>query len=235
MRPAKLGKHSRRGGYAWIDIRSGPAEYGPASSGNGFVSEGSLPSPGQGLSLPAAIASTVWRTVQHLFLPVPSSLARPFSSHVIIHVMEMTDMQTSGEKEAEDARRKAWAEVVAELQKMAVGAQTFELHFRQISLDQCELCAASLALALRDHTSRVLDGLQSLRTVVHQHIDSKELRDWLGKYGDEFWGLRMSESQGQRTVPVFSYRVGPSFSSDSEPLLLDRFHQAVSLSKWSLL
>ena len=38
----------------------------------------------------------------------------------------------------------------------------------------------------------------------------------------------MSESQGQRTVPVFSYRVGPSFSSDSEPLLLDRFHQAVS-------
>ena len=113
----------------------------PASSGNGFVSEGSLPSPGQGLSLPAAIASTVWRTVQHLFLPVPSSLARPFSSHVIIHVMEMTDMQTSGEKEAEDARRKAWAEVVAELQ-VAVGAQTFELHFRQISLTSASSAAS---------------------------------------------------------------------------------------------
>ena len=74
-----VGSHRR---YAWIDLAAGPSRYGPRTAGDGGVAPGSIPrctssSAGPDSSNPVPVvkrggfasrlATTVWRTVQHLF------------------------------------------------------------------------------------------------------------------------------------------------------------------------
>jgi len=60
--------------YMWIDLAAGPVEYGPATSGEGYVKGEMLPiastySSSQQTTLAADLASLVWSAARMLFVP----------------------------------------------------------------------------------------------------------------------------------------------------------------------
>jgi hypothetical protein len=65
---------------------------------------------------------------------------------------------------------------------MALADQTVTVVRHRVHFEDCELCVASLAHALRSHTSTIVGS--SVGTRVHEHVDSKEMARWLRHFED---------------------------------------------------
>ena len=154
-----VGSHRR---YAWIDLAAGPSRYGPRTAGDGGVAPGSIPrctssSAGPDSSNPVPVvkrggfasrlATTVWRTVQHLFLP---SLARlpnmlrlengkaNYHRQIIINIKEIVGVAGSLDGGIGSSENNCWADVARSLESLGLGNhQRVKVRHERISVQQC--------------------------------------------------------------------------------------------------
>eukprot|EP00697_Spironema_sp_BW2_P015949 gnl/Spiro4/7009_TR3638_c0_g1_i1.p1 gnl/Spiro4/7009_TR3638_c0_g1~~gnl/Spiro4/7009_TR3638_c0_g1_i1.p1 ORF type:complete len:711 (+),score=187.76 gnl/Spiro4/7009_TR3638_c0_g1_i1:60-2135(+) len=212
--------------YAWMDLTAGPVTYGPSTSGDGTMTEFSLPRVTAAHSklptksqLLADLASVIYRSCQYLFAPsidrTPTGELDP--PEVDLHLFSITD------RPADRQTHFDWAAISSQLQGLTSLGQTLELGQSQGSFVECELCVSALSHSSRSHTSNILAGGSSgLRTVVHQYVDAAALHRWLRHFDTNAWGLTPHNDTSVRVVPVFLYDL-----DSPNILLLDRFHQAL--------
>ena len=189
----------------------------------------------------AHLAAFVQRATLHLVTPTAAYFPVDYKRTVTVHLVVIHDGddgeddaldgggdaadREDGEappKDAEERSRERWAAYTRAVEGMALPGQTVNVVHHRIRFDECELCVSSLANSLRSHTT-MARGL-GLGTMVHEYIDGKEMARWLRHFDDKFWGLQDAASPREGVTPVFVYEL----SRRRTPLLLDRFHQALS-------
>jgi hypothetical protein len=210
--------------YAWIDISAGPAHYGPRSVGEGGIFEDSLPRASDAKSgLAAKLAAVTWRTAQHLFFPPMNHFPVFFTPKLQVNLVYISDATVDSEN---DQSGQYWAKAMEAIKRTGKFGQDVDIQYSHISLENCPLCLTALSNSLKSHTSTSV-GL-TMETHVHQYIDSKEMAYWLGKFGEEYWGLKdqSHHNAAERTVPVYVFDLK---QTRDDILLFDRLHQSVFL------
>ncbi|KAL3679211.1 hypothetical protein R1sor_022167 [Riccia sorocarpa] len=211
--------------YMWIDIGAGPVEYGPSTSGEGYVKGEMFPTAqSYGLNqyqnvLLADLAAMIWSAARMLFVPsvrIPVS----FEPDTEVHIIHIQGANTTDEslgielKLIQDAFLNDKDSLLLPHQK---------LRFKEFSLKlkDCALCAAALARAHRTYTARVF--LERYNLFVEDYLDSKQLHEFLSEFGSELEEKMGIESEPTaRVLPVYVLDV----DSDRQ-LLLDRYHQVI--------
>ena len=190
--------------YMWIDLTAGPLLYGPHTSGEGLVSEFSIPrldnyqvqhQEGHGghhftviQEFLAELVALVGKTADILIEPslhhFPVPLARTLRLH-FVHITNDPAVRTQFADEhgfiAGMPQVEAWNRLKDALgdrgANIAIKGQDIQYNRSVVQMNECKLCLAAYAGALRSHTSTVLRG--ALKTQVHEYIDSKELHHHL--------------------------------------------------------
>ena len=250
--------------YMWIDLTAGPLLYGPHTSGEGLVSEFSIPrldnfmvdsEEGHGghhfayiQEFLAEVVSLVGKTADLLIEPslhhFPVPLAKTLRLH-LVHITNQPGVKTQYADEhgfmAGMPQVPAWNTIKEQLghrgSNIVMQGQNIMYNRSVVQMNECKLCLAAYAAALRSHTSTVLRG--QLKTQVHEYIDSKELHEQmlallnreelgfaqhLGIYG---WVptqmLDMDAAYREHwSIPVILWDL-----QDPALVLLDRFHQVL--------
>lgn len=259
--------------YAWIDLAAGPSEYGPRMMGDGGVASGSIPrciplSAGPDSSSPkprtlgggfaARLATTVWRTVQHVFLP---SLARlpdllrlqsgltNHLRHVVIDIKEIVshgDEADGGSGSTNDSEdRQRWDDLARSLESLSLGArQRVHVRYEQIDVEQCKVCISALSQSLRPYTkvtgaygsraSHYIDALELRRQLVQ--LESRLSSENVGPESDD-----AAEETTSSTYPVYVYNLPNLIRnlisnklSSAFPILLDGVERAVAFDDMAL-
>jgi len=214
--------------YMWIDLAAGPVEYGPATSGEGYVKGEMLPiastySSSQQTTLAADLASLVWSAARMLFVPavrIPVSFWTDLEVH-FIHI------KAGSKDDAADPKGldfEALEALFLEKNKdgLLFSHQNLKFQHAIVSLADCPLCSAALSRAMRTYTARIL--LEKYSLFLDYYLDSKTLHHFLSDFGNELAEHAGIKHPGAttRVIPVYVWDL------DSErQLLLDRFHQVM--------
>jgi len=189
--------------YLWIDLTAGPVLYGPHTSGDGLVSEFSLPrldnfqvdggmddyEPGTHhfafvQEFLAEVVALVGKTCDLMVEPSLHHFPVPFVKTLRLHLVHITNDPAARTQYADSfgyiagmPKVGAWDTIKQELGhrgvSIAMQGQTILYNRSVVQMDDCKLCLAAYANSLRSYTSTVLRG--QLKTQVHEYIDSKEL------------------------------------------------------------
>lgn len=233
--------------YAWIDVSAGPVMYGPRTSGNGVVTEFTVPrlerTVGQQTlrintvpshQVVADIASAADRASKTLYFPPLYRVPVPFKKVIAVHILVIYDGPPIPEDaRSEEEQAKApwipeWAGVAELLTSLAMSGQQVDVVTHRIHFYDCELCVAAFTHSLKSHTSNVMTD--QLRTQVHQYLDSQEMHDWLEHFDRTVWNLKDATAE-YADVHSADISVFPVFIYDLQTpdiILLDRFHLAMS-------
>jgi hypothetical protein len=214
--------------YMWVDLAAGPVEYGPASSGEGYVKGEMLPLAssyglGQENAFAADLASLVWSAAQMLLAP---SVRIPvhFEEHLEVHFVHIIGgNETMNDPYGLDFKAVEAQFVEAQNQGLLFSRQSLKFKHATVKLSECTECSAAFSRALRTYTSRI--HLESYGLFLDEYLDSKELHSFLSQFGEELaqeGGLRRPESHATRVLPVYVW----DLDTDRQ-LLLDRFHQVM--------
>lgn len=253
--------------YMWIDLTAGPISYGPHTSGDGLVSEFTVPhldnfqvygsqdhSTG---SHPysfvqeylAEVVALVGKTCDTLIEPSLHHFPVPLVKNLRLHLLHVTNDVGVSTKYADkfgyidgippctpwDTVKKALGD---KGRNIAMQGQSISFNRTVVQLNECKFCLAAYAASLRSHTSTVLRD--TMRTQVHEYVDSKELHNQLltflnrGELGfaqylgiDGWRPTHLEEAPPSfledQVVPVFVFDL-----IEDSLVLLDRFHQAAS-------
>jgi len=252
--------------YMWIDLTAGPISYGPHTSGDGLVSEFSVPhldnfqvygiqdhSAG---SHPysfvqeylAEVVAIVGKTCDTLIEPSLHHFPVPLVKNLKLHLVHITNDPHVRTKHADAYGYidgippcEPWDTIKRELgdkgRRITMQGQTLSYNRSVVQLNDCKFCLAAYAAAMRSHTSTVLRG--TLKTQVHEYLDSKELHKQLLTFlnkgqlgfardmGITGWRSGAYDEEvsymDEWTVPVFVFDL-----QDENLILLDRFNQATS-------
>ena len=151
--------------YAWIDLSAGPVAYGAATSGEGVVTEHSMPRVARLRTMHAQeqsraaqemaveLAALVHASARHLLAP-PLWWA-PKRSYDVITVVLVRVAAPGFDGEA--APPLDPAPLRAQLARLALAGQRVEVEVVETSFDECRLCAAAYAAAIKANTATVRD------------------------------------------------------------------------------
>lgn len=207
---------SERARMGWIDQGAGPTDWGPVVAGVGHVDLRHLPLVPD--PPPADLLAFVHRTAAILLAP-SVHLVRPSALLPLPLIVRLLHVRSSSTSAAQPWSAAAIKGVV----QAATGASESDVQVesRVVLLSDWPAGAAALTTALRTRTSAYHSDEQ-LRVTVHPYIDAqllaKGLRNVLAAHDPPPKGE-------QRVVRAVLFDVG-----GSEPLLLDRLHQAMALS-----
>jgi len=237
--------------YAWIDLTAGPNDFGPETSGDGAVTEHTLPRV-EGLLAHAKtskvskssprtsakdkdlhskthaffseLGAVLHRSVNLLITPPAYYFPIPYTAHVVVTLIVIRDYP------AADAKvQSAWEQLTHRFQPFALAGQSVSVETHFLSFEDCDLCVAAFSHALRTHPAGdvLKDGL---KTSVSQYLDASDLHEWLGRFDLRVWRLNAAAAEGRgakgstvRSVTAFVYDL-----QTEELLLLDKSSQAVS-------
>lgn len=254
--PTTVGVATAR--YAWVDVTAGPLVYGPRTSGDGVVTDESIPrlvSPKDGSIVGGfvpRIAAFVHQSTLELMTPAMHRFPARYSRRVHIRIVEILDEDRPEEK---GSTLGSYQSLVAPLKE--VGQRTEEdvrVTRSQVLLHDCSVCMLALSSSRRAFTSAAVAA--GVSTTVHEYVDSLEMARWLRMGSDEDWGApppRDRDGQGGAAQPDGGVdepdqegvlELGPILGDPDEEavipvfvykldtpdaLLLDRFHQAVAV------
>lgn len=211
--------------YIWVDLAAGPVEYGPASSGEGYVKGEMLPLAssyglGRENAFAADLASLVWSAAQMLLAP---SVRIPvtFEENLEVHFVHI-----KGGVVEPDPHGLNFKEIEAhflEDRALLFSQQKLKFKYASVKLLECSECSAAFSRSIRTYTSRI--HLESYGLFLDEYLDSKELHQFLSEFGEKLaqeGGLERPADGMTRVIPVYVWDL------DAErQLLLDRFHQVM--------
>lgn len=190
--------------YMWIDLTAGPLLYGPHTSGDGLVSEFSVPrldnfqvehEEGHGghhfafiQEFLAEVVALVGKTADLLIEPSLDHFPVPLAQTLRLHLVHITNDPAVKTQFADEhgfmagmPQVAAWNNIKEQLghrgANIAMQGQNIMYNRSVVQMNECKFCLAAYAAALRSHTSTVLRG--QLKTQVHEYMDSKELHEQL--------------------------------------------------------
>ncbi|EKX39432.1 hypothetical protein GUITHDRAFT_114391 [Guillardia theta CCMP2712] len=190
--------------YMWIDLTAGPILFGPHTSGEGLVSELSIPRLDnfQVESLDwngghhfayiqeflAELVSLVCKTSDLLIEPSLHHFPVPLAKKLRLHLVHITNDPKVRTQYADETgfldgvpQVRGWDNIKSQLGHLggniAVQGQTILYNRTVVQLNDCKFCLAAYAASLKSHTSTVFRG--QLKTQVHEYLDSKELHEQL--------------------------------------------------------
>ncbi|KAL2613662.1 hypothetical protein R1flu_025354 [Riccia fluitans] len=211
--------------YMWIDIAAGPVEYGPSSSGEGYVKGEMFPSAqSYGVNqyqnvLMADLAAMIWSAARLLFVPsvrIPVS----FEPDTEVHIIHIQGANTTEDSKGIELKLIEEA-FLSEKESLLLPQQKLRFKYFNLQSKNCALCAAALARAHRTYTARIF--LKGYSLFVDDYLDSKHLHEFLSEFGSELEEKMGIESEpSAHVLPVYVLDV----DSDRQ-LLLDRYHQVI--------
>ncbi|CAM6102131.1 unnamed protein product [Calypogeia fissa] len=211
--------------YLWIDLAAGPVEYGPSTSGDGYVKGEMFPLAKNYNDYQlknaylADLAAMVWSAARMLFVPsvrVPVTYERDTE----VHIMHIQGANTTDDTKGVELN--LIQEVFAqEEEHLLLPKQSLKFKYFNLKFTDCPLCAAALARAQKAFTSRVF--LERYSLFVDDYLDSRELHEFLSNFGPDLAEqMKINAGPMARVLPVFILDV------DSErQLLLDHYHQVI--------
>ncbi|BBN17816.1 hypothetical protein MPTK1_7g17090 [Marchantia polymorpha subsp. ruderalis] len=211
--------------YMWIDIAAGPVEYGPSTSGEGYVKDEMFPSSqNYGVNqfhtvLMADLAAMIWSAARLLFVPavrIPVS----FEQDTEVHLIHIQGANTTEDSKGIDLKLIEEA-FMQEKENLLLPQQKLRFKYFNLKFATCPICAAALARAHRTFTARVF--LERYSLFVDDYLDSKQLHEFLSEFGAELEEkMQIDAEPSAHVLPVYILDV----DSDRQ-LLLDRYHQVI--------
>ncbi|KAG1672062.1 hypothetical protein FOA52_008938 [Chlamydomonas sp. UWO 241] len=226
--------------YAWIDIRAGPAAYGPGAGHRGQVLAHSLPHPSHykasqlDLGIVPDLAALVWSATQHMAWPpvLHEEIARKPSVHIqIVHMHDTLGPPPD---------RLDQQHIASQLRLALDGMQDVSVKEIWLPFAHCDVCVAAYASALKLRTAREDGGLyisaktskildrQALHAALQDHADSIMTGfPEVGINSGAASHFTETTSATRHVIPVFVFDIS---DSGKDALLIDGAVKATAFS-----